>query len=303
MNAIRRLGVASLVALTAALALPTSRASAAPYTVPAFVQGLKATFGHPEASPPGANDWKCKPSAAHPRPVVFVHGTFGNMSDNGSYVVPQLKAHGYCVFALNYGGPPAFNYMYGVGPIRDSAKQLGDFVDKVLLATEATQVDLIGHSQGGMMPRWYMKFLDGAAKVHTLIGLSPSNHGTSLGAQNNGSPSKPNAFEQKYCQACIDQSASSEFMHQLNDGGDTVSGVEYTVIETMYDEVVTPYQSAFLSGPNVHNFTLQDVCPLDFSEHLGTAFDPVAMRLALNALDPSHAIAPTCGVVLGVLTT
>ena len=272
--------------------------------IPAFLAGLLATFGHPNASPPGANDFHCKPSAAHPRPVVFVHGTFGNMSDNGGYVTSQLKANGYCVFAFNYGGPPAFGYMYGVGPVRDSAAQLKNFVEgRVLPATGATQVDIIGHSQGGMMPRWYMKFLGGASKVHTLIGLSPSNHGTSLGAQNGNNPSKPNPYEQKYCGACVDQAAGSEFMRELNDGGDTLPGVDYTVIETMYDEVVTPYQSAFLTGPNVHNITLQDVCPLDFSEHLGTAFDPVAMRLALNALDPSHAVAPKCGLSLGVLTT
>ena len=35
-----------------------------------------------------------------------------------------------------------------------------------------------GHSQGGMMPRYYLKFLGGASKVDDLVGLAPSNHGT-----------------------------------------------------------------------------------------------------------------------------
>ena len=39
---------------------------------------------------------------------------------------------------------------------------------------------MVGHSQGGMMPRYYLKNLGGAAEVHTLVGLSPSNHGTTL---------------------------------------------------------------------------------------------------------------------------
>ena len=37
------------------------------------------------------------------------------------YVAAQLKANGYCVFALNYGGPPALGYLYGVGPVDQSA--------------------------------------------------------------------------------------------------------------------------------------------------------------------------------------
>ena len=48
----------------------------------------------------------------------------------------------------------------------------------MLGATGAAKVDIIGHSQGGMMPRYYVKNLGGAAKVDDLIGLSPSNHGT-----------------------------------------------------------------------------------------------------------------------------
>jgi len=298
----KRLALVLIAVVT--IAAPTLSADAAIIGVPpAFIAGVIATFGHPEASPPGANDFTCVPSAAHPRPVVLVHGTFGNMSDNMGYVSKNLSARGYCVFALNYGGPPRFGYMYGLGPIRESAAQLKAFVEsQVLPATGASQVDIIGHSQGGLMPRWYMKFLGGASKVHDLIGLSPSNHGTEL-VERTGGSSEPNPYTQQYCAACVDQDANSEFLQELNEGGDTLPGVEYTVIATMYDLIVTPYESAFLDGPNVNNFTLQDICPLDFSEHLGTAFDPIALQLIYNALDPSTAVAPTCGLVLGALTT
>src|SRR6476646_685179 len=136
----------------------------------------------PTASPPGANNWSCKPSAAHPRPVVLVHGTFADMSDSWQALSPLLKNNGYCVFALNYGdyqGSGAIG-VYGVDDIPTSAGELGAFVDKVLAATGAAEADLVGHSQGGMMPRYYLKYLGGAAEVHTLVGLSPSNHGTTL---------------------------------------------------------------------------------------------------------------------------
>ena len=54
------------------------------------------------------------------------------------------------------------------------------FVNQVLAATGAHKVDIVGHSQGGMMPRYYIKNLGGASKVNTLVGLAPSNHGTTL---------------------------------------------------------------------------------------------------------------------------
>jgi triacylglycerol esterase/lipase EstA (alpha/beta hydrolase family) len=52
-----------------------------------------------------------------------------------------LKAKGYCVFALDYGER-------GTGPIEDSAAALRDFVGRVLAATGAAKVSLVGHSQG-----------------------------------------------------------------------------------------------------------------------------------------------------------
>jgi triacylglycerol lipase len=72
-------------------------------------------------------------------------------------------------------------------------------------------------------------------------------------------------------------------------------GVEHTSIVTRTDEVVTPWTSGLMldGGTNV---ILQDVCPLDLSEHLLTSLDPVITQLLLNALDPEHATAVTCGL-------
>jgi hypothetical protein len=86
----------------------------------------------------------------------------------------------------------------------------------------------------------------------------------------------------------------------LNAGGETVPGVNYTVIESRDDEVVTPYTSAFLTGSNVTNITVQNQCPLDQSDHLEIAADPIAMADMLNALDPAHPVRVPCLAVLPV---
>jgi triacylglycerol esterase/lipase EstA (alpha/beta hydrolase family) len=259
------------------------------------------SHGSPSASPPGANDWSCRPSAAHPRPVVLVHGTFGDMSDSWQAFSPLLANHGYCVFALNYGAANGSGSLgiYGVGDVAQSAQQLSTFVDQVLVATGAKRVDVVGHSQGGMMPRYYLKFLGGSAKVHRLIGLAPSNHGTTLDGLTTLATYFPgaNQFVGASCPACTQQQAGSSFMTNLNAGGDTVPGVKYTVIEGRYDEVVTPYTSAFLSGPKVNNVTLQDQCSLDFGEHLSIPYDHIAATDVLNALDRAHQRAPVCSPV------
>ncbi|MEU6659178.1 alpha/beta fold hydrolase [Streptomyces sp. NPDC046821] len=271
--------------LTAALLL-TAGATA----VPAAAQA--------DAAPTrGWNDYSCKPSAAHPRPVVLVHGTFGNSVDNWLALAPYLVSRGYCVFSLDYGQLPGVPLFNGLGPIDKSAGQLAAFVDKVLAATGAPKADLVGHSQGGMMPRYYLKFLGGAAKVNALVGLAPDNHGTTLDGLANLLPYFPGAGDllKLSTPGLADQVAGSPFLTKLNQGGDTVPGVHYTVIATKYDEVATPYRSQFLSGPDVHNVVLQDLCAVDLSEHVAIGLtDRVAFHEVANALDPAHATPTTC---------
>jgi triacylglycerol esterase/lipase EstA (alpha/beta hydrolase family) len=295
----------SLAILLAAMLLALAAGPAGAQPLPVIYNGaLGYAHTSPSESPPGANDWSCRPSPAHPRPVVLVHGTFADMSNSWQALAPLLHNHGYCVFALNYGSQNGSGALgiYGVADIRDSAAQLSSFVDQVLGATGSSAVDLVGHSQGGMMPRYYLKDLGGAAKVHTLVGLSPSNHGTTvnglftLGSHFPGANSFFGA-----CPACEQQEAGSQFLTELNSGEETIAGVDYTVIQTRYDEVVTPFASAFLSGANVTNILLQSQCALDLGEHLSMPYDHIADADVLNALDPAHPIRPLCTPIAPVV--
>ena len=79
----------------------------------------------------------------------------------------------------------------------------------MLAATGARKVSMVGHSQGGMMPRYYLKFLGGAGKVDDLIGLSPSNHGTS-------NPGALLLDGVGACDSCAQQATGSAFITHLN---------------------------------------------------------------------------------------
>jgi pimeloyl-ACP methyl ester carboxylesterase len=262
-------GGVGLAAVTAALLV----CALAPATAPAAEEPLPPQ-GTP---PPGANDFSCKPPARHPYPVVILHGTFGNMGVLWDTAAGALERLHYCVFALDYGNSPVPG-INAVGDIPTSARQLQTFINHVLAATHASKVTIVGHSQGGMMPRYYMKFLGGASKVDDLVGFSPSNHGTDT-------PAAPPAGVLG-CPACAQQVAGSPFMQQLNAGDQTPAPVTYTVVETSHDEVVTPYQSEFLpttADGRVVNVLLQDKCPNDATEHVLFPQDKVAVQWMLNA--------------------
>ena len=296
----------AVAVVVAAFAFGITASTAAGAQLPVVYNGLLG-YAHasPTASPPGANNWSCKPTAAHPNPVILVHGTFGDMSDSWQALSPLLYDDGYCVFALNYGSYNGSGSLgvYATGKIEVSAAQLATFVTRVLAATHASKVDIVGHSQGGMMPRYYIKNLDGAGKVKALVGLAPSNHGTTL----NGVFTLASYFAGSSalvgadCPACAEQEAGSSFITSLNNGGETAPGVNYTVIESENDEVVTPYTSAFLApAANVTKIVLQQQCVLDQGEHLSMPYDHIADADVLTALDPTHRQDPACTPVLPV---
>lgn len=137
--------------------------------------------------------------------------------------------------------------------------------------------------------------------MNALVGIAPNNHGTTLGGLTKLLPFFPGAEDllNAATPALAQQVVGSDFMTRLNAGGDTVPGVRYTVIATRYDEVVTPYRTQFLTGDNVRNVLLQDLCPLDLSEHaLIGLVDKIAFHEVANALDPARATPTTCASVL-----
>ncbi|MBE1498372.1 pimeloyl-ACP methyl ester carboxylesterase [Amycolatopsis lexingtonensis] len=266
--------------------------------IAAITLGVAAPAVAEAAPSSGWNDWGCRPSAAHPQPVVLVHGLGANDTVNWFFHAPKIAAQGYCVFSLTYGTGILGPGVGGLASMRTSAAQLGRFVDQVRSATGAAKVDIVGHSEGSTMPAYYLKYGGGAAKVANFVGFGANYRGTTLGGLDALAKALLttvpglSAILTTACGACTEYLAPSAFLDDLARGGVHVVGPAYTSIVSKYDEVVTPYTSGILNEPGATDIVLQDFCASDASGHLSQAIDPNVTGLILHALDASYA--PAC---------
>lgn len=303
---VTRLLLASVV-VTGLTLSSASAAQADPLPVP-YNFLPSAVLGGAQTDAPGTNDWTCQPSRRHPRPVVLAHGLGGNQSTNWQTYGPLLKNNGYCVFALTYGvkGVPApLNLLGGMNSMKSSAREFKKFVMRVLKATGARKIDIVGHSEGTLMPNYYVKFLGGATSVRRYVSLAPLWHGTNLaGVASILAAGNPFGLDAVVTPALDPYFAvgpqvltGSRFLKKMHSGGTAaVPGVKYTNIVTRYDQLVFPYTSGIEKG--MRNIVIQDKCALDFGEHFEIAADPVAAAVVLNALDPGHRRPVPCRLVL-----
>ena len=185
--------------------------------------------------------------------------------------------------------------------MEQSAPELAAFVDSVLAATGARRVDLVGHSEGTVMPRYYLERLGGASKVKRFVALTPLWRGTELAGtamlRDLGEPlgiSGPLLdLVASLCGSCPQFVRGSDYLDDLNADGEAIPGIKHTNIVSRYDELVVPYTSGLMRDGGT-NIVVQGVCPFDLSEHAALAFDPVVTQLIENALDPKHAAPVRC---------
>lgn len=301
----RLLLVPLLVGVLGLASAPAAHAKANGAVIDDWWVALWSAVLRPTASPMGANDWLCKPSAAHPRPVVLLHGTYSNMYASFANLAAPLRREGYCVYAFNYGDWPlglgVFPAIKGLGPVDRSARQVKVFVDRVRQQTGASQVDLVGYSQGGVVARAYLRWQGGANPadpsqnvVNTVVGLASANEGSTAGALTSilramGITKRAHDVLGPSSKQLL---LGSSFLKELNLPRETEPGVRYVNIATAFDEINIPYSRAWLSpgpGASVQNVLLQDGCELDTTDHFGLPFDRRTHALVLRALDPAYA--------------
>jgi triacylglycerol esterase/lipase EstA (alpha/beta hydrolase family) len=210
-------------------------------------------------------------------PVLLVPGTGATADDNYSWnYEPQFDKLGIPWCAVTF--PSAGN---------NDVQINGEYVVyaiRTMFARAGRRIAILGHSQGGMVPRWALRWWpDTRTMVDDVIGMAGTNHGTTMAHADCPRGCIP---------ADTQQASDSKFIPALNSGQETFPGISYTEIYSHTDEEVQPNldsngtSSLHGGGGRVTNVAVQDICPTDTSEHLSLGtIDTAAYALAVDALD------------------
>lgn len=230
------------------------------------------------------DDWSARPTAERPWPVILIHGTC-DTKGVWQVLAGLLRENGWAVFAPDYGNR-------ATGPIQESARQLDAYIDAVLTVTGAEQAILVGHSQGGLLARYWMRMHDRADRVHHLVCISSPNHGTTQGGI--ASPLFRSERQEDVVRSLIDgwfgpagmqQVSGSDIVEATNRGSEVEDDVSYTCIATRSDAVVVPPTTCFLNGQKVRNIFIQDIDRRALIRHEDMPMDKRVCQLISDDLD------------------
>jgi hypothetical protein len=214
-------------------------------------------------------------SNASRNPILLVPGTNLDPDTNFDWNYERaFRAMGwpYCTVTLPY---------HTMGDIQVAGEYVVYALRRMALRS-GRKVDILGYSQGGMLPRWAFRWWpDTRRLVGDAVGLDPSNHGT-LDADASCQGSCPPADWQ--------QASRARFIAALNSRAETFRGIDYTIIFSRTDEIVVPNfdasgsSSLHTGSGRIANIAVQEICPNDSSEHLAMgSYDPVGYALAVDA--------------------
>jgi len=223
-------------------------------------------------------------AATTKNPVIVVAGMAG---PGFAYTVlaERLRWDGYRVYVFQLPG-------LGLGDIHQSAASFAPFVDSVRAQTGAIKVDLVGHSEGGLVARDYVKSFGGSAKVDKLITMGSPAYGTAVA-------NIASTFLLGNCigiTACYQMAQGSTYLNTLNAGDDSIGSVRYWSIATKWDELVQPWRNAYLNAAdgNITNVALQDQCWARIVGHAGLIFDGAVYTGVRQALQGYSSIRFNC---------
>jgi pimeloyl-ACP methyl ester carboxylesterase len=132
-----------------------------------LLRGNRGDRGHANVHVDGATE--ADKHAAGP-PVLLIHGY---LATKGSLhlLEEHLARRGHVVMSFRFGP-------INLGDIRDSAGLVARKVESIVAQTGVTQVDIVGHSMGGLVGLYYLKRLGGRHRVRRLVLLGTPTQGT-----------------------------------------------------------------------------------------------------------------------------
>ena len=218
----------------------------------------------------------------HPNhePVLLVHGTFTSGHEQYRWNYELLLAdNGFDYCTVTYPDR-------GLGDQQVSGEYVAHAIIEMSARASGGRVDVVGHSQGAVVPRWAVKWWPSArAAVDDMVLIAGPSHGTAYADRADQSPfSMPEAFWQF--------DPGSQFLAALNAGDETPGTISYTSLYSETDELVQPASPVPTAGldwgqedANTMNLSMQSVCPGRIVDHLtiGTT-DRAAQTLVLDAL-------------------
>jgi len=124
----------------------------------------------------GAGDgdvWLIKVKGEQP-PVLLVHGYYGK-PEHLTEMKSWLEKDNFSVYLVNYTHGEVAN-----GDIKKYANNLSSEIGRIKKETGAKKVDIVAHSMGGLVARYYIENNDYKNDVRTLIVLGTPNRGSEL---------------------------------------------------------------------------------------------------------------------------
>jgi hypothetical protein len=116
-----------------------------------------------------------------PRPIIVLHGYAMNRAN----FVPL----GFRLARAGLGPIIGFEY-WTLGRTAAAARQLAWFVELVRARTGSPDVDIVGHSMGGVVARYFVCFGGGDGKVRNLVTLGSPHAGTDVSRIGVGHPTR-----------------------------------------------------------------------------------------------------------------
>jgi triacylglycerol lipase len=196
----------------------------------------------------------------NPGPVLLVPG-YGGSGQSLQPLAAALRSAGRTAVIVE----PVDD---GTDDLRKQAKHLAEVADQVRDDAGAASVDVIGYSAGGVVARLWVRDDGGAQVARRVLTLGSPHHGTSqaaLGAELAGGC--PTACEQLV--------PNSDLLRRLNARDETPAGPVWTTVRSASDQMVTPVDSAALSG--ALNILVQDMCPGSAAAHGDLPSNPVVL--------------------------